>query len=123
MQLSEDKKIVLVTGASRGIGKAISENLGRQGFFVIGTATSPQGVSNIKSNFTNQSIAGTSHICDVSLDSSVEDLFAFIKSNFSRGIDILVNNAGITRDNLFLRMNADEWLDVINTNLNLYSAC
>ena len=118
MQLSEGKKIVLVTGASRGIGKAISENLGRQGFFVIGTATSPQGAAKIEDNFSSQSIAGVAHVCDVALDSSVEDLFAFIKSNFSKGIDVLVNNAGITRDNLFLRMNADEWLDVINTNLN-----
>ncbi len=110
-------EIALVTGASRGIGKAIATALGHEGAFVIGTATSDAGVQAIKDHFAAENVEGTAFVLNVADPDSVETLGKSLKSD-ELSPTILVNNAGITRDNLLLRMKDDEWEDVINTNLN-----
>ncbi|CAG1770335.1 3-oxoacyl-[acyl-carrier protein] reductase [uncultured bacterium] len=107
------KPIALVTGASRGIGKAIAERLAEDGFFVVGTATSDNGAEVI-SAFLGEN--GTGKKLDVS---NAESIAEFIKTvNEQIGVPtVLINNAGITRDNLLMRMKDDEWDDIINTNL------
>jgi 3-oxoacyl-[acyl-carrier protein] reductase len=107
----------LVTGASRGIGRAIALELGRQGATVIGTATTSQGADAISAAFSEAGIAGGGLELDVADPASVEQLMAAIKERYTAP-GILVNNAGITRDNLLMRMKDDEWDAVINTNLS-----
>jgi 3-oxoacyl-[acyl-carrier protein] reductase len=106
------KQIALVTGASRGIGRAIAEKLADDGFFVVGTATSDAGADSI-SDYLDGNGKG------IKLDvASVESIAEVIKAvNDEFGVPtVLVNNAGITRDNLLMRMKDDEWDDIINTN-------
>lgn len=110
-------KVALVTGASRGIGKAIALQLGSQGAVVIGTATSDSGAASIAAYLQEAGIQGTGLKLDVCNDESVSEVFARIQADFGAPL-VLVNNAGITRDNLMLRMKDDEWHDVIDTNLN-----
>jgi len=109
-------KIALVTGASRGIGKAIAEQLQALGATVIGTATSEHGATKIAEYLTKDDKIGLGLVLNVTSDESISDMFTTIKEAHG-GIDILVNNAGITRDNLFMRMKDDEWHDIIETNL------
>ena len=112
-----DGKIVLVTGASRGIGKAIALTLGGSGATVIGTATSDVGADNISKMLVDNEISGKGIVLDVRDNDQISSLGESIKKDFG-SIDILVNNAGITRDNILLRMKEDEWEDIINTNLS-----
>jgi 3-oxoacyl-[acyl-carrier protein] reductase len=109
-----DKCIALVTGASRGIGKAIAQQLVEDGFFVIGTATSEGGADNITSYLAN---SGTGMVLNVTNTVSIASVMEEIKKQYGAPT-VLVNNAGITRDNLMLRMKDDEWDDIINTNLS-----
>lgn len=106
-------QVALVTGASRGIGKAIALQLIAAGAKVIGTATSEKGAAAITEYLGEN---GTGLVLNVTNDDSISALFAEIKAQYG-DIDILVNNAGITRDNLMMRMKNDEWDDIINTNL------
>lgn len=107
----------LVTGASRGIGKAIALALGQQGATVLGTATTETGAEAITAAFKEHSITGQGYVLDVSRPDSISQLGDQLQQdNFAP--TILVNNAGITRDNLLMRMSDDEWLSVIDTNLN-----
>ncbi|MGV6808060.1 MAG: 3-oxoacyl-ACP reductase FabG [bacterium] len=115
--MNDQPKVALVTGASRGIGAAISDLLGSQGLTVIGTATSESGAEKISARFAEKGIQGAGKVLNVSEQESVDSLIKDINENFG-AVTILVNNAGITKDNILLRMKDDEWFDVIDTNLN-----
>jgi 3-oxoacyl-[acyl-carrier protein] reductase len=118
-----DGRVALVSGASRGIGRAIAQALSLQGAIVIGTATSQNGADGISAYLSDHEATGRGLVLDVSDPASVEALFSDIGG--AEGLPgILVNNAGITRDNLLLRMKAEEWDDVLSTNLSsLYRLC
>ena len=116
MEKSLQDKIALVTGATRGIGRAIALTLGREGAIVIGTATTEAGAANITQALSEAGIAGRGVVLDVAELSSIEAVLEQIVAEFGAPL-IVVNNAGITRDNLMLRMKEDEWQTVINTNL------
>ncbi|MDG2959353.1 3-oxoacyl-ACP reductase FabG [Bisgaard Taxon 10/6] len=106
-------KIALVTGATRGIGKAIAEELASKGAFVIGTATSEKGAETISAYLGER---GRGLVLNVADSNSIDSVLEQIKKEHG-DVDILVNNAGITRDNLLMRMKDDEWFDIIQTNL------
>lgn len=108
-----DKKVAIVTGASRGIGRAIAERLASDGFFVIGTATSDSGADAI-SAYLGES--GKGYKLNVSDAADIEQFIKVTGDNYGTPA-VLVNNAGITRDNLLMRMKDEEWDDIINTNL------
>lgn len=110
-------KVALVTGASRGIGAAIAEQLGAAGATVIGTATSESGAEKISARLQELGIRGAGKVLNVTDADSVAELIKSVQEEFGTP-SILVNNAGITKDNLLMRMSDDEWFDVINTNLS-----
>ncbi|MDD2932951.1 MAG: 3-oxoacyl-ACP reductase FabG [Methylotenera sp.] len=109
-------QIVLVTGASRGIGAAIALELGRQGATVIGTATSENGATSITEAFASAGIKGEGMALNVNDAVQVEATLKAISEKYG-DVSILVNNAGITRDTLLMRMKDDDWDAVISTNL------
>lgn len=115
--MSMQGKMALVTGASRGIGKAIALSLAQQGAYVVGTATSAQGAETISQYFQEASFQGEGLVLDVTNTDMVEDLMSQLSDQHKLPA-ILVNNAGITQDNLLLRMDDDEWYRVIETNLS-----
>lgn len=110
--ISLEGQVALVTGASRGIGRAIAEQLAALGAKVIGTATTEKGAAAISEYLG----AGQGLVLDVASAESIEQCLETIKGQFGE-IDILVNNAGITRDNLLMRMKDEEWFDIMQTNL------
>ncbi|HTM63328.1 MAG TPA: 3-oxoacyl-ACP reductase FabG [Gammaproteobacteria bacterium] len=110
-------KIVLITGASRGIGQGIALCMGRAGAVVIGTATSQEGANRITELLKNENIKGCGMVLNVTAQESIDALIIAVREQFGP-INILVNNAAITKDNIFLRMKDDEWFQVMDTNLN-----
>ena len=112
-----NEKLVLVTGASRGIGQAIALTLGKAGATVIGTATSEEGANKISKIFTENNIFGKGMMLNVTDNEQISELLKSITAEYG-SVDILVNNAGITRDNILVRMKEEEWDDIINTNLS-----
>ena len=108
-----DKKVALVTGASRGIGRAIAEQLVTDGFFVIGTATSNGGADSISAYLADNGKGLTLNVSDAD---SIASVIKQITDDYQAPA-VLVNNAGITRDNLLMRMKDEEWDDIISTNL------
>lgn len=110
-------QVALVTGATRGIGRACLLALARAGATVVGTATRPEGVAEIEAALAAEGLSGRGAILNVADPASVEALLADVES--SEGpVLILVNNAGITRDGLLLRMKAEDWNAILDTNLS-----
>ena len=109
-------KLVLVTGASRGIGQAIALTLGGAGATVVGTATTNNGANSISKQFKDSNITGQGMILNVTDNNSIVELMSDISNQYGT-IDILINNAGITRDNILMRMKQEEWDEIIDTNL------
>jgi len=121
--MNDSVRLALVTGASRGIGKAIALQLASQGCMVIGTATTAAGAENISAYLQNHGAQGKGLALDVSDDDAVTACLDTIADEFQPP-SIVINNAGITRDNLLMRMKPDEWEAVINTNLtSMYRVC
>jgi len=112
-----ENQVVLVTGASRGIGAAISDMMAANGATVVGTATSDRGADAISERFKAAGVKGRGMRLDVTDADQAKSVVAAISDEFG-SISVLVNNAGITRDNLFMRMKDEEWDDVISTNLS-----
>lgn len=109
-------QIALVTGVSRGIGRAIALDLGREGATVIGTATSEAGAADIQKAFSAANVQGWGAVLNVTEAAACDALMGEIEKKFGP-VSVLVNNAGITRDNLAMRMKDEEWDAVIDTNL------
>lgn len=109
--MQKESKKILITGASRGIGRDIALNSKEKGYKVLGTSTTNEGVSSLKEN----GIHGLQ--LDLNDKKSVESFNGLLTQEHS-DITVLVNNAGITRDNIVLRMSEEEWMDVLNVNLN-----
>ena len=109
-------KVALVTGATRGIGAAIAEALGKAGATVVGTATSEAGAASISQRFADNGVNGIGMVLNVTDAESVANVIKAITEQFAAPT-ILVNNAGITKDNILMRMKDDEWMDVLDTNL------
>jgi 3-oxoacyl-[acyl-carrier protein] reductase len=118
-----ENEVAIVTGASRGIGRAIALELGRRGARVIGTATSEAGAATIGTAFAEAGINGRGVVLDVASATSVEQCFKDVEATEGTPT-VLVNNAGVTHDGLLMRMSADDWQSVIETDLSsVYRTC
>lgn len=115
--MNDQKKVAIVTGASRGIGAAIADSLAEDGFIVVGTATSKGGADKISQRLLDKGCVGHGFELNVNKKESIAEFVAKVQDEVGVPL-VLVNNAGITKDNLLMRMSEDEWSDVIDTNLS-----
>jgi 3-oxoacyl-[acyl-carrier protein] reductase len=123
MSESSPQRVAIVTGASRGIGRAIALRLARDGRHVVAVARSQGPLEELVAEIRAHGLVATARACDLADSVALAALIESITKEYGR-LDILVNNAGITRDNLILRMSDEEWDDVINTNLKaVFVAC
>ncbi len=113
-----NKKIALITGATRGIGLAIAKEMAKQDYIVLGTGTSDNSINLLKNELDANNIKGKAYKLNIKDQESINDLFKTINEDYSDTPDILVNNAGITNDNLLIRMDDNQWFDTIETNIN-----
>ena len=113
-----EKKIVLITGATRGIGLAILKEMSKHNYIVLGTGTNENSVNALKNELKVNKIEGKAYLLDIKNQDSINNLLENIKEDYANTPDILVNNAGVTNDNLLIRMDDDQWLDTIETNIN-----
>ena len=110
-------RVALITGASRGIGRAIAKHLGAMGYIVVGTATTESGAEKISAYLNDADISGRGLSLNVTDTDSISTVLKIINDEFGAPA-VLVNNAGITKDNILMRMKEAEWSDVVDTNLN-----
>lgn len=115
MSDDNDKKVALVTGATRGIGMGIANALVSAGFYVVGTATTESGANSIA---TSLGASGEGVVLRSDVSEDVSELFAHCKQGCGLPL-VVINNAGVTQDNLLLRMSEQEWQSVLQTNLGL----
>ncbi|MCB1827493.1 MAG: 3-oxoacyl-ACP reductase FabG [Coxiellaceae bacterium] len=115
--MSFEGKVAFITGASRGIGRAIAIALGKRGATVVGTATSDAGAAKISEYLKAEGIKGAGYMLDVCNPEAIADVYAKVSEKHGVPL-ILVNNAAVTDDNLFLRMKPEQWSRVIQTNLD-----
>ena len=113
-----NKKIALITGATRGIGLAIAKDMSKHGYIVLGTGTSENSVNCLKNELELNKIDGKAYLLDIKDQESINNLFKNISEDYSDTPDVLINNAGITNDNLLIRMDDSQWFDTIETNIN-----
>ena len=116
-------KVCLVTGATRGIGRAIAQELATQGGIVIGTGTTEHGAQLISGYLAESGSVGEGVELNVNDDGAITELSDYIEKTYGT-VNVLVNNAGISRNNLLIRIKDDEWNEVVNTNLNaVFKVC
>ncbi len=116
--------LALITGAAKGIGRAITLQLARDGFNVaINYAHSEEAAKSLKDEVMTLGVKAEIFRADVSVQDEAAKMFADVKESFGENVSVLVNNAGITRDTLLMRMKSEDWLAVINTNLNAAFYC
>ena len=116
--------LALITGASKGIGRAVTLELARKGFDVaINYNHSEESAITLKDEAVSLGVKAEIFRADVSVQEQAVKMFADVKAHFGENVSVLVNNAGITRDNLLMRMKAEDWLTVINTNFNAAFYC
>lgn len=116
--MNEDKKVALITGASRGIGKSCAIEFAKSGYFtIINYASNDEAAKSVLQEISAVGGEGAAIKCDVGDSVAVKAMIDEITAKYKR-VDVLVNNAGITRDNLIIRMKEEDWINVINTNLN-----